>query len=163
MAIGRYYLNDPNAPKPNSPTRIGTNVYLQWDDKLLLEKRWDCDLWGLPGGRLKKGESYSHGIARELREESGISLPEASFHQLRIVDDQRIAAYADGTVWRMVIVLFSAVLDQEPVFRCSKESEELRFFTTQELLTLPLVPTHWDLIRQWTPRQPPIIGYKADP
>ncbi len=149
MAIGTYYLNDPYAPKPNSPTRIGTNVYLEWNGKLLLEKRWDCEMWGLPGGRLNKGESYGHGIARELWEETGIRLPENRFRQIRIVDDQRIAAYADGTVWRMVIVLFAAVLQQEPVFRCSTESRDLQFFTAEELQQLSLVPTHADLILQW--------------
>ncbi len=106
-------------------------------------------MWGLPGGRLKKGESYPHGIAREVWEETGIRLPESNFRQLRIVDDQRIAAYADGTVWKMIIVLFSARLKEAPVFRCSKESGDLRFFTADELLQLPLVPTHRDLILQW--------------
>ena len=151
MAIGTYYLNDPNAPTPNSPTRIGTNVCLECKGKLLLEKRWDCEMWGLPGGRLKKGERYSQGIARELWEESGIRLQEKDFRQIRVVDDDRIAAYADGTVWRMVIILFSAVLDTEPVMHCSKESGELHFFTPDELLSLSLVPTHKDLILQWTP------------
>ena len=153
MAVGTYYLNDPNAPKPNSPTRIGTNVYLQWDRKLLLEKRWDCDMWGLPGGRLNKGESYTHGIAREVWEETGVRLPESSFRQLKITDDQRIAAYADGTVWKMIIVLFCAVLEEEPVFRCSQESGALSLFTREELLTLPLVPTHKDLILGWHPQE----------
>ena len=151
MAVGTYYLNDPGAPKPNSPTRIGTNVCLEWDGRLLLEKRWDCDLWGLPGGRLKKGEPYILGIARELWEETGIRLPEEAFRQIRITDDQRIAAYADGTVWRMVIVLFSAILDREPEFRCSQESGALRFFSPEELPALPLVPTHGDLILRWEP------------
>lgn len=151
MAVGTYYLNDPNAPKPNSPTRIGTNVYLEWNGKLLLERRWDCDLWGLPGGRLKKGESYHHGIARELWEETGIRLSEDQFQQIRIVDDQRIAAYADGTVWRMIIVLFSALLQQEPTFHCSKESGCLQFFTREELQKIPIVPTHADFISQWNP------------
>ena len=151
MAIGTYYLNDPNAPKPNSPTRIGTNVYLQWDNKLLLEKRWDCDMWGLPGGRLKKGESYVSGIARELREETGLSLCQSAFRQVRVVDDQRIAAYEDGTVWRMVIVLFHAKLSQEPTLCLSKESGGLRFFSSEELKKIPLVPTHKDLILSWIP------------
>ena len=151
MAIGTYYLNDPNAPKPNSPTRIGTNVYLQWDNKLLLEKRWDCDMWGLPGGRLKKGESYVAGIARELREETGLSLCQSAFRQVRVVDDQRIAAYEDGTVWRMVIVLFRAKLSQEPTLCLSKESGGLRFFSSEELKKIPLVPTHKDLILSWKP------------
>ena len=151
MAIGTYYLNDPNAPKPNSPTRIGTNVYLQWDKKLLLEKRWDCDMWGLPGGRLKRGESYVSGIARELREETGLSLCQSAFRQVRVVDDQRIAAYEDGTVWRMVIVLFRAKLSQEPTLCLSKESGGLRFFSSEELKEIPLVPTHKDLILSWKP------------
>ena len=118
--IAKYYLNDPNAPKPNSPTRIGTNVYLQWDGKLLLERRWDCGAWGLPGGRLRNGERYAQGIARELREETGLNLPENAFEQIRIVDDDRIASYQDGTVWRMMIVLFRATLAQEPHIRSSK-------------------------------------------
>lgn len=151
MAIGTYYLNDSNAPKPNSPTRIGTNVYLEWSGKLLLEKRWDCEMWGLPGGRLNKGESYTHGIAREVYEETGIRLQESDFRQVRIVDDQRIASYADGTIWRMIIVLFSAILNEEPVFRCSKESGALNFFSKEELAEIPLVPTHEDLILLWKP------------
>ena len=153
MAIGTYSLNDPAAPRPNSPTRIGTNVYLEWNGKLLLEKRWDCDMWGLPGGRLNKGESYAHGIAREVWEETGIRIPEAEFRQIRIVDDQRIAAYADGTVWRMIIVLFSVVLQEVPTFRCSKESGALRFFSPEEIADLSLVPTHKDLILLWKPTE----------
>lgn len=149
--IAKYYLNDPNAPKPNSPTRIGTNVYLQWDDRLLLERRWDCDAWGLPGGRLKNGERYAQGIARELREETGISLPESAFEQIRITDDERIASYQDGTVWKMMIVLFRAKLTQEPKLKASKESTQLQFFTAEELKKIPIAQTHRDLIEQWKP------------
>lgn len=149
MNIGSYYLNDPNAPKPNSPTHIGTNVYLQWQNQLLLEKRWDCGQWGLIGGRLKKGERYAQGIAREVFEETGLRLPESAFRQLRVVDDERIAAYRDGSVWRMVIVLFEAELTQEPVLHSSRESSEVRFFSRKELEDLPVVVTHRDLVEAW--------------
>ncbi len=147
--IAKYYLNDPNAPKPNSPTRIGTNVYLQWENKLLLERRWDCGAWGLPGGRLRNGERYAQGIARELREETGIVLPEADFEQIRIVDDDRIASYQDGTVWRMMIVLFRAILTKEPILKPSRESTLLQFFTAQELEQIQIVQTHKDLVEEW--------------
>ena len=149
MAIGRYYLNDPNAPKPNSPTHIGTNVYPQWDGKLLLEQRWDCGQWGLVGGRLKNGESYARGIAREVREETGIFLPENAFRQLRVVDDDRIAAYQDGTVWRMIIVLFEAELSKEPNLTGSKESSRLCFFSPKDLEEIEIVETHRDLVAAW--------------
>ena len=149
MAVGTYYLNDPNAPKPNSPIRMGTNVLLEWDRKLLLERRWDCGFWGLPGGRLRKGEAYATGISREVREELGIYLPENAFVQIKVCDDDRIAAYADGTVWRMVIILFHAKLDREPRLCISKESTELRFFSPEELKTAAIVATHKDLVEYW--------------
>ena len=151
MHIASYYLNDPNAPKPNSPTHIGTNVYLEWEGKLLLERRWDCGEWGLIGGRLKNGERYAQGIAREVREETGLFLPENAFTQVRICDDDRIAAYRDGTVWRMIIVLFRAVLQSPPHLVKSRESGELRFFSPEELKSIGIVPTHRDLILQWSP------------
>ena len=59
MNIATYYCNDPAAPKPNAPTRIGTNVLLQFGGKLLLERRTDCGKWGLLGGRLRNGERYA--------------------------------------------------------------------------------------------------------
>lgn len=67
MPVAAYYLHDPAAPRPNSPTRMGTNVLLECCGRLLLEQRWDCGAWGLPGGRLRRGESE----ARECREELG--------------------------------------------------------------------------------------------
>lgn len=151
MAVGTYYLNDPNAPKPNSPTHIGTNVLLEWDGKLLLERRWDCGQWGLIGGRLRSGERYAQGIARELKEETGVFLPETAFEQIRVVDDDRIASYRDGTVWRMIIVLFRARLDRQPDLKPSRESGELRFFSPEELKELDIVVTHSDLISEWKP------------
>lgn len=149
MKIATYYLNDPNAPKPNSPAHIGTNVYLEWEGKLLLERRWDCGAWGLVGGRLKNGERYAQGIAREVHEETGIFLPESAFTQLRICDDKRIAAYRDGTVWRMIIVLFRAELQIPPQLVKSRESGELRFFLPKELVQIEIVPTHRDLVEEW--------------
>lgn len=151
MPVATYYLNDPNAPKPNSPTHIGTNVLLEYDGKLLLERRWDCGQWGLIGGRLRNGERYAQGIARELREETGIFLPETAFEQLRVVDDDRIASYRDGTVWRMIIVLFFASLDRMPALKPSRESGDLRFFSPQELKELNTVITHRDLVENWKP------------
>ena len=135
MPVAAYYLHDPAAPRPNSPTRMGTNVLLECRGRLLLEQRWDCGAWGLPGGRLRRGATEARGLARE-----------------RVVDDaDRIASYQDGTVWRMVIVLFRAQLPQEPELHCSRESCTLRFFTPEELRTADLVPTHRDLIEAWRP------------
>ena len=61
----------------------------------------------------------------------------------------RIAAYLDGSVWRMVIVLYGLEFTQEPVLHISRESRELRFFTPEEVRDLTLAVTHQDLIEEW--------------
>ena len=49
----------------------------------------------------------------------------------------------------MIIVLFRTVLEKEPLLHSSRESAELRFFTPEELKTLPVVSTHRDLVEAW--------------
>ena len=44
MAAAVFYLNDPAAPKPNRPAHLGVNILLEWDGKLLLERRRDCGM-----------------------------------------------------------------------------------------------------------------------
>ena len=70
---------------------------------------------------------------------------------MSLCDDDSIAAYRDGTVWRMIIVLFRAELDHLPQLTKSRESGELRFFSPDELKTIEIVPTHRDLVREWSP------------
>lgn len=149
MTIATYYCNDPAAPKPNQPTHIGANVYLEWDGKLLLEQRHDCGEWGLVGGRLRRGEDEAKGAAREVFEETGIRLCESDLTRLGVCGGERIASYRDGSVWKMVIILFHAILRDEPTLRVSSESGALRFFSPDELRTLPTVVTHRDLIENW--------------
>ena len=61
----------------------------------------------------------------------------------------RIAAYRDGSIWRMVIVVFALELDKEPEMIISSESKELRFFTKEELKEIEIVVTHSDIVEDW--------------
>ena len=61
----------------------------------------------------------------------------------------RIAAYCDGSVWRMVIVVFELALEREPELKLSAESRELRFFTKEELKDIEVVITHSDIVEDW--------------
>ena len=150
MSIVKFYRNDPNAPKPNMPARLGANAIIVWDGKILLERRRDSDTWGLVGGGVKKHESELQAILREIYEELGIRLSKVQARKLAVYGEPgRIAAYQDGSIWRMVIVLFGIILDKEPILSISQESKELRFFTKEEIAQLDIVVTHSDIIADW--------------
>ncbi|MBO5322619.1 MAG: NUDIX domain-containing protein [Oscillospiraceae bacterium] len=150
MSIVTFYRGDPNAPKPTMPAHLGANVILTCQGKLLLERRRDSDTWGLVGGGVKKSETELQAIAREIREELGIRIPQDKFTRLAVYGEPgRIAAFRDGSIWRMVIVVFGLDLPQEPKMTISAESRELRFFTKEELKDVEIVVTHSDIVEDW--------------
>lgn len=155
MSIVRFYCGDPAAPKPNRPTRLGVNALVEWQGRLLLERRGDSGEWGLLGGGVKGREPERRAMARELWEETGLRLPEGAFEKLGVFDTpSRIASYRDGSVWRMVIVLYRIQLTREPILLRSSESKELRFFAPAELPNLEIVCTHRDLVENyWLSKQ----------
>ena len=147
MAIVTFYRGDPKAPKTTMPARLGANAIITCDGKILLEKRRDCDIWGLVGGGVKKKETPLQAIVRETYEELGLRIPQEAFQKLGVYGEPgRIAAYQDGSIWRMVIVAFLLELEEMPQLKCSAESRELRFFSKEELKDIQIVVTHSDIV-----------------
>ena len=150
MAIVKFYRGDPNAPKTTQPAHLGANAIITCKGKLLLEKRRDSDTWGLVGGGVKKYETEAQAMAREVYEELGLRMPKERFKKLAVYGEPgRIAAYQDGSIWRMVIVVFGLDFPEEPEMKISSESKELRFFTKEELKNIQIVVTHSDIVEDW--------------
>ncbi len=151
MAIVTFYNCDPkDAPKTTMPAHLGSNAILTWNGKLLLEKRRDSDIWGLVGGGCKKTETGRQAIAREAWEELGVRIPQDRFRKLAVYDNPgRIAAFKDGSIWRMVIVVYGYEFPEEPTLRISAESKELRFFSREEIDDIEIAVTHADIVADW--------------
>lgn len=151
MAIVTFYNCDPkDAPKTTMPAHLGANAVITCNGKLLLEKRRDSDIWGLVGGGCKKTETGRDAIAREVYEELGLRIPKEKFEKLAVYDNPgRIAAYIDGSIWRMVIVVYGLAFEQEPHMRISSESKDLRFFTKEEIQNIEIAITHADIVQDW--------------
>ncbi len=149
--IVTFYCGDPkDAPKTTMPAHLGANAILTWQGKLLMERRRDADVWGLVGGGAKKWETGRQAIAREVYEELGLRIPPEQFKKLKVYDNPgRIAAYQDGSVWRMVIVLYGFEFTREPMLHISRESRELRFFTREEAEKVEIAVTHQDIVEEW--------------
>ena len=149
MSVVTFYRDDPKAPKPNMPAHLGSNAIITCGGKLLLERRRDSDTWGLIGGGVKKWETEPQAMAREVYEELGWRIPPQQFQKLKVYGAPgRIAAFRDGSVWRMVIVVFGLDLPEEIPIRISSESKEARFFTKEEVRVLQIPVTHSDIVEE---------------
>ena len=150
MSVVKFYRGDPNAPKPTMGAHLGSNAIITCKGKILLEKRRDSDVWGLIGGGVKNYETELQAMVREVREELGIRVSPEKFRRLRVYGEHgrmgRIAAYCDGSVWRMVIVVYALELEEEPEMVVSHESRALRFFSKEELKDIEVVITHSDIV-----------------
>ena len=150
MSYVTFYLNDPNAPKPNMPAHLGSNCIITCNGKLLLERRVDSNTWGLVGGGCKKWEEPDQAMAREVLEELGWRIKRDRFKKLKVYGAPgRIASFRDGSIWRMVIVVFGLELSEMPELTISAESKDLRFFTKEELQDIEIVVTHSDIVEDW--------------
>lgn len=149
MSIVKFYRGDPNAPKTTMRAHLGANGIITYQGKLLLEKRRDSDTWGLVGGGVKNYETEAQALVREIYEELGLRIPKEKLRKLAVYGEPgRIAAYCDGSIWRMVIVVFGLELDEEPKIRLSAESKEMRFFTPEEIRNINIVVTHSDIVEE---------------
>ena len=151
MSIVTFYNCDrKDAPRTTQPAHLGANAIITCKGRLLLERRRDSNTWGMVGGGCKKTETGLDAIVRETREELGLRIPKEAFRKLAVYDNPgRIAAYRDGSIWRMVIVVYGLEFEEEPVLTISKESRELRFFSKEEIQDIEIAITHADIVEDW--------------
>ena len=114
--------------------------------EILLQRRSDNDLWGLPGGCQELGESFEETIIREIKEETNLDVEEKDLKLIGVVSGKsRMRKYPNGDV----------VINNTPLYyiekysgelKCDEESKELKFF---DLNNLPQDQHDTDLIEDY--------------
>lgn len=68
------------------------------EKEVLLVRNWlGHQMWTLPGGGIKKGETPAEAAAREVHEETGLRLPADQLHELGIFPNDSNAKYTYTT------------------------------------------------------------------
>jgi ADP-ribose pyrophosphatase YjhB (NUDIX family) len=131
------YFDDPNAPRANALVVAVTAVVTNDQGELLLQKRTDNELWGLPGGAMNIGESVGEAVIREVKEETTLDVEPTGVVGI-YSDPGHVIAYADGEVRQEFSICFAARVVGGHIAVGDQESTEVRFVKPSEVDPLPM-------------------------
>ncbi len=110
---------------------VAQKAIIERDGKILVCKGIGDSVWEFPGGRLHMGEAPVEGIAREIKEELGLTITnikpfrvEPSFHY-------------KSNMHQVFIAYTCTTTDAELVIE-KTEVEDMKWVTKEELATLPM-------------------------
>jgi 8-oxo-dGTP diphosphatase len=120
-----------------------------WDDRhrLLLIQRGHAPhqgFWSLPGGRVEAGETDEAALARELREETGLTIEPTGL--LGSVQRPASDDAAGGDV--LLIYDYTATVTGGSL-TAGDDAAEVRWVGIAELSSLPLTPGLLDALTEW--------------
>jgi ADP-ribose pyrophosphatase YjhB (NUDIX family) len=131
------YFNDPGAPRANSLVVAVTAVVTNDQGELLLQKRADNELWGLPGGAMDIGESIREAVIREVKEETTLDVEPTGVVGI-YSDPGHVIAYPNGEVRQEFSICFSArIVSGHPTVG-DRESTEVCFVKPSDIDQLPM-------------------------
>jgi ADP-ribose pyrophosphatase YjhB (NUDIX family) len=133
--------------------RPGVSACIFGPEGVLLQRRDDNGLWGLPGGAVDPGESVSAAVVREVREETGLVV-----RPVRLIGvysdpaNHQVMTYPDGNVIHYVSTAFECAV-VGGVLACGAESLALEWYDPQAL-PADLMPVARLRIQDALARQP---------
>jgi ADP-ribose pyrophosphatase YjhB (NUDIX family) len=134
------YFDDPNAPRPNSLVVAVTVIVTNDDGDLVMQKRTDNDLWGLPGGAMNIGESIAQAVVREVLEETTLQVEPTGIVGI-YSDPGHVIAYANGEVRQEFSICFTARIVGGQLAVGDTESTEVRFVKASDIDQLAMGPS----------------------
>ena len=113
---------------------VGAAVFDPDGRVLMIRTHKWSNLWGIPGGKVKWGETSEDALRREVREETNLSVVDVRFV---LVQDCIHSAefYRDE---HFVLLNYRCTCDLAQEVRLNDEAQEFKWVTLAEALALPL-------------------------
>ena len=111
------------------------------DDKgqLLLQRRSDFGVWGLPGGCCEFGEAAQEVLQREILEETGLQVLKADMFGFSSNPKFEIVTFPNGDVAHFQVLLFH-VTEFSGALQHDEESLELRWVAQEGWQAFEMLP-----------------------
>ncbi|MGV8909328.1 MAG: NUDIX hydrolase [Propionicimonas sp.] len=156
--MGRIdYIDDPDAPAPNSVVPSVVAVVTDDQGRVLLIHKTDNDLWALPGGGHEPGESLAETVVREVFEETGYQVVPTQIVGT-YTNPHHLIAYDDGEVRQQFSICFVADLVGGNA-TTSSESKSVEWVSPEEIKDRTMHPSMRLRLRHGLERRtPPYIG-----
>lgn len=138
VARTSYHASDPQS------VRLSVSAVVRREagaGQLLLMRRSDNGLWGLPGGYVEPGESVRDAVAREVGEETGVRVAVGRLVGVYSDPAHQVIAYPDGRRVQAVNLCFEAIEIDRAAPTTPEETLEQGYFSF-EALPEALVPIH---------------------
>lgn len=137
-------------PEPDYEKALGVRpsvsaVIFDRRGRLLLQQRSDGGQWGLPGGSVEIGESVADAAAREVQEETGLTVRVRRLVGVYSEPALQVVRYPNGNVWHYVNVCFECTVKGGELTTCD-ETLALDYFPLRRLPST-LLPNHRIRIR----------------
>ncbi len=152
------YLDDPDAPAPNSLVPSANVIVVNDQGQILMIRRTDNGNWAVPGGAMDLGESISNTAVRETEEETGIACQITGLVGI-YTNPRHVIRYTRNDEVRQE---FSVVFTAKPVggeLTASDESADPQWISAEAIHSLIMDPSMRQRLQHYLDRRAdPYLG-----
>jgi 8-oxo-dGTP diphosphatase len=137
-------------PYPDRPV-VGVGAVVLDGERVLLIKRGHAPLkgeWSLPGGGVETGETLEQAIAREVLEETGVTIEVGPI--VEVLD--RISRDADGRVEHHFVLVDFVARPSGGLLRSASDAEDAAWVQLSELSKYGIAPVTLSVIQKASSR-----------